>query len=791
MEFPFSHNEPKHHTHVLEEACNIKTLYMCLSNSEICLQKPVSDNFQKYVNKHSKSVVDTNEISKIFVYYTTKSFEDKSIGRMYPIVSSNGISPEQHVARRCMTMSSQMPKILRDTICYELYHDIDFKNSNPIILNQLFTKNNIICKPLKKYINNRDKILDNICEWYNIKDKNIAKNLFLRIICGGGIHNWKLENNITETEDDEFAILFQDSIRKSVLDILKLKKYDRFTRYSRSIVANPNEYNPFSAITYILETIENRCLIELYNHYISLGYTIGSFEFDGMKISRKNDKPFPTEYLKSGQEYIKKMTEFDVELVEKIMTPHEPLLLIDTIHIIKNDTDISEIILKQSKGKILYVKNDRLFYYKSGNCWYLLKSPSELNVFVKNYTFIMITGSSKIIYNRYNKNKQNIYKDIIDTVINFTELHIDNFDILSTLTTKNKICFKNGVFDLILHEFIPWEDERTNSVYTTIISDHIYDPKCMEMIDYMYNILSEQFGKDIFPEFAELIIRALAGHVEDKRWLVLFGNRNSGKGLLCELLESCFGKYIQTANCGSFSSAKTSNDPERERGWLIPMCHSRLIKVNEVESNTVLNGGVIKSVCSGGDTLKARALYSSSIDFKIECTFMICCNDIPKIEPLDTNKSRIAIEMPLSYTDELELKNASEERRKNLRLIIPDLKDKLKSDKRCLNAFITILFKHYVSTKPNVPKLISMSNDFMDAHNDSVENILKYFVIDSTDESNILINAELTDIFDVIRINLSIKDSDQKLKKILKDNGARDFRNTKLRGLKYIKLREE
>jgi hypothetical protein len=778
--------DPPKYEFVLSETCQLQTLYNCLSNIQACFSKEIETSFTVYTNKHSKDKISTDDKTSVFVYYSSKSFEGKSIGRMYPIISPDGKTPEQHTSRRCMTFSNQMPKLLRNTICCEIYHDIDFKNSHPTILNQFFKFNTVICKPLKRYINNRDVILDEVCSWYNITDKDVAKNLFLRLICGGGITNWKKENNLEQYEDDyEFAILFQDEIRESVKKIINLEKYQRFVRYVKSVNKNQG-VNPFSVITFVLETIENRCLIELYNHLVSLDYSVGSFEFDGLKIIRKNKEPFPQDDLMSGKEFIKQKTGYDIELVEKIMEQYEPLIKLNNTFVIENDTDISEIVIEKSKNKLKYDTKTKKIYYKKDNCWTTLEQNNELSILVSNYTFILLAGNHKIIYNRYYKHKCSIYNDIVDVIKGKTELMVEDFDILSTETTINKICFKNGVYDFNIGLFLSWNDERTSNIYTTIISPFSYDPECREMLEYINNMLSEQFGKDIFPEFAELLCRALAGHTEDKRWLTVFGSRNSGKGVLCELLEACFGDYIQTANSTSFCKNRGCGDPERDKGMLIPMRHSRLIKINEVESDSVLNGGFIKSVCSGGDTLKGRPMFKSSVSFKIEFTIMICCNDIPKIDTPDANKTRIVVEMPLIYTTEEHIANANDEQKKNLRLIIPDLKSRLKSDKRYLNAFITILFSHYKHHTPTIPLLTTRCKDLMDSPEDTTENILKYFIFDKS-EDVITSNSELKIVFKEIRSDLSISNCNLNFKRLLIDNGAVEY-HSGIKGLKYVKI---
>jgi hypothetical protein len=793
----FVTKEPPQYVYVLQEICDIKTLYNCLDRGETCLDETILNSFKKYIAKHSKNIDVNTGLSKVGVYYSSKTFEDKSVGRMYPIITTDGKEPETHATRRCMTFSNYMPKKLRNTICYNMYYDIDFKNSLPSILLQLFKQNNITCISLAIYVKDRDTIFEKVIEWYNVNKDN-AKTLFLSMVFGGNFETWKKDNNIETYEDYEFIIEFQNDIRTAVKKILKLEKYGRFVRYVRYLnYKNEKEkadvINPFSAITYILETIENRCLIELYNHYISLGYTIGSFEYDGLKIMKHDSNMFAIEHLQSGQKFIKDMTGFDIELAEKNIESDVELMLPDNTFVINGDKDAAIIILRRMNGSILYSNSETgklQIYYKIDNRWNLLTHYSNLFPFVVKYTFIFFNGVKKILYSESNRNVNNITDSIIKFITLFPDYKIKDFEELFKNSTKQKLCFKNGIYDFVTREFIKWEDDRAKNIYTTIISPHEYNPDCDEKTDYMHSILSEQYGESVFPEFKKVLSRAMAGHSDDRRWVTLYGNRSSGKGFLCDLLEKSFGEYVKTASNGCLIMKKGMDDSTREFGWIIPFRRARLVKVNEIKTNAILDGMFLKAVCGSGDTVNGRLLYNECMNFKFDFTFMLCCNDIPKTDPIDANETRIAVEMPLVYTTAEVIEKESEIRRKNLRLIKPGLKQEISNDKKCINAFIKMILQSYTIERPSLPLLTEIGNNFMDSPNDTVKKILDYFIIDTSDKSLVMTVKELGDAFKIIRGVLSLSESDQKLITVLKNEGVADWRTAKQRGYKYVKFKE-
>ena len=52
--------------------------------------------------------------------------------------------------------------------------------------------------------------------------------------------------------------------------------------------------------------------------------------------------------------------------------------------------------------------------------------------------------------------------------------------------------------------------------------------------------------------------RIIAGHIEDKRWILFQGLRNCGKGMISDMLKNSFESYIRTTNSGNFIIKKAS-----------------------------------------------------------------------------------------------------------------------------------------------------------------------------------------------------------------------------------------
>ena len=102
-------------------------------------------------------------------------------------------------------------KEIRHTLLKDLYVDIDIVNCHPTLLYQMCKKNNIECEYLNQYINNRDNILNETMQFYDVS-KDCAKRLFIQLIYFGSFKSWCLENNINNNVQLEFIDNFKNEI---------------------------------------------------------------------------------------------------------------------------------------------------------------------------------------------------------------------------------------------------------------------------------------------------------------------------------------------------------------------------------------------------------------------------------------------------------------------------------------------------------------------------------------------------------------------------------------------------
>ena len=96
---------------------------------------------------------------------------------------------------------------IRHTLSRYEYVDVDINNCHPTILYQIMKANNIECKCLESYVENREYWFDLIKNAYDLKNninvikdhnmlKDLCKLLFIRLLYGGSLHQWKVDSDI-------------------------------------------------------------------------------------------------------------------------------------------------------------------------------------------------------------------------------------------------------------------------------------------------------------------------------------------------------------------------------------------------------------------------------------------------------------------------------------------------------------------------------------------------------------------------------------------------------------------
>ena len=100
---------------------------------------------------------------------------------------------------------------IRHTLARDNYIDIDIENCHPVLLCQICEQNNIEHKYLKRYIDNRADLLQEVMSTYNVV-KDQAKQLFIQLLYFGTFDSWCNNHNIENKEPLKFIRKFKKEL---------------------------------------------------------------------------------------------------------------------------------------------------------------------------------------------------------------------------------------------------------------------------------------------------------------------------------------------------------------------------------------------------------------------------------------------------------------------------------------------------------------------------------------------------------------------------------------------------
>ena len=661
----------------------------------------------------------------------------------------------------------------RGVLCDGIYTDFDMVNAHPCILSYLCKKYKISCSTLDTYIINREEKLNALMNSNNIK-RSDAKSLFLEVMNDNKMRT-KIGNKIIK---DEFFKAFD----KEMKDIQKAI-YNKFKTVYR--VKNSDDNKEGKVLNHLLCDTENKILHKIINvvNDNKIG-NIGALMFDGLMIEKVNDVANTIKiFNKTTKQYgiLWSIKDHDTELL-------------DTINEFKADNKISYIgqdIVDVTEHMLDTIFKDKMFrcngslFFQNG-VWF--DNQKEISYILTNII------SDQDLYIEYNGKPMKISKIMhyIDDMIKllYSKCPINN-RFMDEMHDKsyNHIQYNNGYYDMGTNVF-----HKNKYTETTIKIDRNYDDsesnKAVRQEIYA-KILNPIFGINSEKDTDQMqtrdyclhiIARAIAGNVQDKNWFIFEGLRNSGKGVLTDLLIECFHDYIGITNSDNFIVKKKSSDAAKQLSWVVANRFARILLCQEIsKGDTVMDGTMIKKIASGGDKIEARINNKDEIKFKIQGTLFMCCNDIPIAQPTDCMETCNVINMKSvfvanNYPDSKKLEGF------NYYKADPTIKRLLLRRDDVIHEFTRIIYEAY-HVPIEYPEFMRQQNDSLnDDDNDEIEKLINLFEMTRKSEDKID-NKTLKMIVNCNNIDMSLK----KAKTILQGKGAKHYRDTSSRGLSGLK----
>ena len=698
--------------------------------------------------------------------------------------------------------------VFRGVLCDGIYSDFDMINAHPTILLYICKKYNIYCGSLNDYVNNRDKHLENMVACDGIT-KNDAKLLYIKCI---NFNKPIAYFNKKKIRYDAF-IRFDDEM-KTIQNILITKETDLFT-YIKKV--RPDNIGG-CLVNQLLCNYENEILQKVikYNRE-NKKYIVRVPLFDGFMALNPRDKN-PIDYIPTlneiSNEYGIKWSVKDHNVALKSM--------LDTMDINENDdvpiTGSFEDLVECSKYLLSNVfKNKifkclgRIFYSKDEILFTDDQNIIKLDLFAKlcNYDIWIETPKKEYPLKAVINDIDKVVKVLMTICETNDKFYYDLYD-----STLHKLCFKNGYYDFNTKEF----KKYTPDIKTAHIVEKDYLPivPCEDINDVfrkviypIFSVVLDKEGQPIKDERFEYmqyqltyLSRRLAGFNEDKQWAIWHGTRNTGKSALVDFIKYTYGNYIGCPSSQLFFNKTISEDPNKQNGWLIDYQYKRLIICQELPGDRcesgddnsqykptrqeTLNGGLVKSICSGGDSISARRLHENPIDFRMQASILFCGNNIPTFNPADCEVTMNLIHTKTVFATQEKIDSLEPAIKQAyiFHIIDPTIKTDFIRQDKYQQALIHILINAF--NNPTYASLISI-RDKEDNENISIDsdldNLTKVIQITTNDSDYVScsdIKKSLT------RTNATINNT--KLGNLIQQMGGVKFRTSASKGYKRVKL---
>ena len=658
----------------------------------------------------------------------------------------------------------QMNSIFRNALCAGIYYDYDISNAQPTILKFILNKSGYNTQLLDEYIKTKDKILYELGElngstnWEN-------KQLLLKVI-NSPYNITKHKNKIIKHQFfknfDKYIKEAQNYLENQNPDIVKFLKQK-----------NPKEYHSGKLLNYLTTKIESSILMKCNDNFnLDVPIYDGFYSDEIIEIS-KLDNLFEEYGIKWKIKPIENNIE---EIIETIKCKNTiigdnlkdcGLLYLNTILGDKFIISDGERFLKDGG---IWTNNEKIIKKKinydiihNGDIYY-----KEVDSY-GNEKFINVDGNPILI------------KNMIDIIIWNGCEDVPNFMDLIWEKSLYKLVFNNGYYDFYKNVFSEKIEEVESFIKISndlnLKSDPILRKQIYEKIlNPIFTIQDKREDKKdrtkLRDNFLYKMARVLAGHIEDKNWFLFIGLRDSGKGVLMDFIKNCFQKYIRTTESTNFKFER-GNGGAKGNSWMVDFIFCRLALISEIpmeDKTSIMDGNKIKKFCSGGDYIEGRKNYKDEIEFRVQSSLMVCCNELPKVNPTDTFEKLIPYDMKSKFINNLEEEFDNEE--VSYYQSIPEVKTRFIKDKQVQNEFILMIIDAY-KKKQEIPKKFLVEFEGNSLEDDEE---LKLFSLFQKNHNNRISYNEIKNIITKKQLTITFRTVIKKLKvkyacKTINNNG--------------------
>ena len=545
-----------------------------------------------------------------------------------------------------------------------------------------------------------------------------------------------------------------------------------------------------STVNMLLCDIENDLIQEVCEKLSSMGYTIGSLQFDGVLVRKHQTLKLTDEVLREITDTIYSQTGYRISLKVKPMdagfsVPAEAVANPEPMQdkIAQDEEEASELFLKQIEPTVKKSKG-RIFARDANGIWTDNKRRVDDLLLVQCLSSNIMKVSAKGETIPYS-GKVSAAKYIIEATLAKME-DVDDFVRVSKQSCMGYVCFKNGVYNLRTKEFKRYSE--VPNVMSMVSTNRSLGARDLSMIEKIHTFLDSIFGDAGRKQtWLEHMARSMGGHVADKWWALMRSERNGGKGVLQSIVQYAFGQYVNTINGNEFLVERiNSGDAAKKQAFMMDCEFSRVTFTSEIsfdvaDKHIKINGNLLKKFASGGDVINARRNFQDASEFTIGSSLNIMCNDFPPIEPRDAIENAIAFNLPFKFMSESEM---GDNPLPSFKLRDDGIKEWVAGDE-VLNAFTYILFDSY---KPHRVVLSATSKADLESEKGEEAademSVVRRWIHYSDDSADRVTNAQVKEF----RARYKLNTSDKRMKDLLARIGGIPYVANGVRGYTNLRL---
>jgi hypothetical protein len=727
-------------------------------HTEINKLRYIVDNWdtvriERWENAHFGSPLGTLAVCKDYIHMSknnivkTKYRQSKNqIGRFIAVKSRS---------LQCL------PREIRHTISKKYYYDLDIVNAQPTLLVQYCEKNNIPCDHVRNYVDHREVRLQELMDVFGY-DRETAKQAVLSLINRGGVLRSRMQDCPTWVKNFEMN-----------MELIIKRIYELEPEISKMGIKNAKDkkktkgyYNPDgSTINLLMCNLENMALMSMIKFLRARGIDTKRIVlvFDGLMLYKKSlDGIDLIQLCKDMADGVLADTGYQIIIKEKPMDQGldvpEGYKSPENENIIEDDENEAadrfyEIIANDIR------LCDNTYYVRKNGIWIHEPKQVERALLDRALRSNFIKRTKEGEKSNYSS-KLSGAKNIVEaTMIRVPEA--PSFIRKMRSTNKLRLVFQNGYYDFSTKKFT----EGFEGVDSVVQIDRPYPVKkdekmIREVIDRVLIPIWGEGKKGCLSKlgttYLHCLARAMAGHTEDKKFVVMMGERDCGKGVLGALVLCAFEKYIGTISPENLLVQRVGfGDEAKKLSWAVAMEHTRLVITNEIrldEANGLkLDGNMVKKIAGDDEQLMVRTNYKDERAIRINATLLMCCNDLPAISPADAYQKIVPFICPNKFQEGLTEEEAK--RYPFLKKADPSIKE-FCSRPEVGDAFFHLVADHYQNhSVPLTEDMKKWKEQF--SEEDEISILLRKFHITRNDKDKVR-SADIQSFIKSQKINMTM-----------------------------------